>query len=51
MTARDFTVQVGNIPPQKDLRDLKAKLWLWGESVLRKEKNRIDPKRGAFDRN
>ena len=26
-------------------------MWLWSESVLRKERNKIDPKRGAFDKN
>lgn len=36
VTASDFSVHIKNLPPHKNLKDLKIKLWAYVDEVFRK---------------
>lgn len=50
--ASDFALEISNLPPHKNIKELKAYLWCWVEYIQENEsQNAIHPKTGTIDEN
>jgi len=49
ITAKDFCVELRGLPPHDNVREFKAALWHWIETINEKAPDELDPISGLSD--
>ena len=51
LTAKDFAVEIRGLPPHDNVREFKAALWLFIESITEKSPDELNPITQIIDSN